>query len=165
MEAKTSNKSFCSNYLLLNPKQATFIDNLRLLFSSDLKNRKFIDSFHETQKNFWYRLLIFVSILAQYLLQLVVEEEPNKNYFSIWSVFLMMINAVQELIRSFTIVKEGSDYQEGWLLIVFRVIGLVVPGIPAHCPQDYVNSTRLGSPEAFLPQRRQTSTDDVALLL
>ncbi|EOX91432.1 Uncharacterized protein TCM_000630 [Theobroma cacao] len=95
----------------------------------------------------------------------VVEEEPNKNYFSIWSVFLMMINAVQELIRSFTIVKEGSDYQEGWLLIVFRVIGLVVPGIPAHCPQDYVNSTRLGSPEAFLPQRRQTSTDDVALLL
>ncbi|KAK6237648.1 hypothetical protein QUC31_003117 [Theobroma cacao] len=86
----------------------------------------------------------------------VVEEEPNKNYFSIWSVFPMTLNAVQELIRSFTIVKkEGPDYREGWLTIFFRIIGLVVPGVPAHLPQDYVNSTRLGSPDAFLPQRRK----------
>lgn len=80
-----------------------------------------------------------------------VKEEPNKNYFS-WPWKGMMIqkkvNAFRELVRSFTIVhKHGPEYQEGWLLRFIRVLGLLfLAGLPAHCPQDYVNVTRLGLP-------------------
>lgn len=82
----------------------------------------------------------------------VVPEQPNKNYFSPLKAIPMMINAFLELIRSFIIVyKMGPDYKEGWFLKVFRVIGLVMPGVSAHSTQDYVNATRLGSSDGFLP--------------
>ncbi|KAA8547101.1 hypothetical protein F0562_003530 [Nyssa sinensis] len=82
----------------------------------------------------------------------IVEEEPNKNYYSPLSVIPKIINAIWELIRSFTIrYIEGADYEEGNVLRVLRIVGLVVAGIPAHSPQDYVNATRLGSPDVYLP--------------
>lgn len=82
----------------------------------------------------------------------VVREEPNKNYFSLRSVIPMMMNAFDELIRSFIIpIKDGPDYIEGSFMKLVRLIGLVIPGAAAHCPQDYVNSTRLGSSKVFLP--------------
>ncbi|XP_050204359.1 triacylglycerol lipase OBL1-like [Mercurialis annua] len=82
----------------------------------------------------------------------VVPEEPSKNYFSPLRTIPMMINSFMELIRSFTIYRsKGHEYTEGWFMRVFRIIGLVMPGIPAHCPQDYVNATRLGPAHVFLP--------------
>ncbi|XP_020236643.1 uncharacterized protein LOC109816162 [Cajanus cajan] len=78
----------------------------------------------------------------------VLEEQPNKNYFSPWCVIPMMLNALLELIRSFVIVyQSGPYYKEGWFLFAFRTIGLIIPGLPAHGPQDYINSTLLGSIE------------------
>ncbi|GMI67257.1 hypothetical protein like AT5G67050 [Hibiscus trionum] len=76
----------------------------------------------------------------------IVDEEPYKNYFSTGGSIAMRINAVYEVIRSFLMCNEyGSDYREGWVLFGMRIIGLLIPGISAHCAQDYVNSTRLGS--------------------
>ncbi|XWS41905.1 hypothetical protein CRYUN_Cryun17cG0122300 [Craigia yunnanensis] len=98
----------------------------------------------------------------------IVDDVPYKNYFSIWAFFPMLKNAIFELIRSFTIAKKyGPDYKEGWVLFCVRVFGLVLPGIPAHCPQDYVNSTRLGSPDdaLFLPLHKKKNSHEVRLLV
>ncbi|KAA8531691.1 hypothetical protein F0562_006592 [Nyssa sinensis] len=82
----------------------------------------------------------------------IVAEEPNKNYFSPLSLIPKMIIAFWELIRSFTIgYTKGPDYKESFPLRVLRLIGLVVAGIPAHSTQDYVNATRLGSSDVYLP--------------
>ena len=63
----------------------------------------------------------------------------------------MMVNAFYEQIRSFTIPnKYGPDYAEGYFFRLVRLWGLVMPGAIAHCPQDYVNSTRLGPSDVFV---------------
>ncbi|XP_010263523.1 PREDICTED: uncharacterized protein LOC104601764 isoform X1 [Nelumbo nucifera] len=80
----------------------------------------------------------------------ILQEEPNKNYFSVLMVMPKILNAFWELIRSFTIrFKSGADYKEGSLLRLFRMMGLIVPGVSAHTPQDYVNATRLGSSRLY----------------
>ncbi|XP_023543970.1 uncharacterized protein LOC111803685 isoform X1 [Cucurbita pepo subsp. pepo] len=81
----------------------------------------------------------------------ILEEEPFKNYFSIVGAVLMRIHACFEIGRSFTIGwRRGKEYEERVLLRIVRLFGLLLPGVPAHCPQDYVNSTRLGSADRFL---------------
>ncbi|XP_068638486.1 triacylglycerol lipase OBL1-like [Aristolochia californica] len=76
----------------------------------------------------------------------IVTEEPNKNYFSPWSMLPRHMNAVWELLRSFIIgYRWGIDYREGWFLRFLRVFGFIFPGLLDHNPQDYVNLTRLGT--------------------
>ncbi|XP_022873284.1 uncharacterized protein LOC111392230 [Olea europaea var. sylvestris] len=83
----------------------------------------------------------------------IVAEEPDKNYFSLRWLIPKIINAIWELIRSFIIsYTRGADYEEGGLLRLLRVIGLLTAGLPAHCPQDYVNATRLGPSEVYLSE-------------
>lgn len=75
-----------------------------------------------------------------------MEEEPNKNYFSLLYVMPKYFIAQWELIRGmFMGCREGSEYKEGWAMRVFRVVGLIIPGLPPHSPYDYVNSTRIGT--------------------
>ncbi|PWA46033.1 alpha/Beta hydrolase fold protein [Artemisia annua] len=79
----------------------------------------------------------------------VVKEVPNKNYFS-KKLALVHLNAVFELVRSLALpYVYGRIYKEGILLTQVRLFGLIFPGASAHCPQDYVNLTRLASPDIF----------------
>lgn len=76
---------------------------------------------------------------------MVLGEEPNKNYSSLMWLIPKYLNAFWELFRGFIIpYVKGKEYQEGWFLKMFRMVGLVLPGLAAHGPQDYVNLTRLG---------------------
>ncbi|XVE51766.1 hypothetical protein DITRI_Ditri02bG0067200 [Diplodiscus trichospermus] len=74
-----------------------------------------------------------------------MDEEPNKNYFGLRHLIPEHLTAVWELIRSLIMgYILGPEYKEGWFSICFRVLGLAMPGIAAHCPTNYVNSVRLG---------------------
>lgn len=97
------------------------------------------------------------------LLQLV-NEQPNKNYFSIKSIGPMYLNATFEMVRSVVLpYAYGTDYKEGILLMGLRLFGLIFPGASAHCPQDYVNLTRLASPETFYALQHNYSEEIVRL--
>ncbi|GMH16059.1 hypothetical protein Nepgr_017900 [Nepenthes gracilis] len=74
-----------------------------------------------------------------------MQEQPNKNYFGLKYLIPQHLNAVWELIRALTMgCTNGKDYVEGWFSILLRAVGLVMPGLSAHSPRDYVNSIRLG---------------------
>ncbi|KAJ8453124.1 hypothetical protein Cgig2_008008 [Carnegiea gigantea] len=63
---------------------------------------------------------------------------------------LARLNAVFEVIRGFIIpYTAGRDFKEGWPLTVVRLTGILLPGVPEHGPQDYVNATRLASKDLF----------------
>ncbi|KAF9599979.1 hypothetical protein IFM89_002014 [Coptis chinensis] len=88
----------------------------------------------------------------------ILEEEPNKNYFSLIMILPKILNAVWELIRSLVIPYiKGPDYEEGWFMRTLQVAGIILPGLSAHAPVDYVNSTRLGS--TILANELQNPTD------
>lgn len=92
----------------------------------------------------------------------MLAEEPNKNYFSILAFIPMFANALWELLRSFIIYyQNGPEYCETFTCRGWRVIGLLIAGLPAHGPQDYVNLTRLGSPELFKLSSHEKSINDV----
>lgn len=75
-----------------------------------------------------------------------VDEEPNPNYFGIRFLIPEYLTAVWELVRSFLMPYiYGAEYKEGWESILFRTVGLVLPGLAEHCPVNYVNSVRLGN--------------------
>ncbi|KAG6608469.1 Lipase, partial [Cucurbita argyrosperma subsp. sororia] len=75
----------------------------------------------------------------------IVKGQPNKNYFSLLWVIPKYLSAWWELVRSFiTPLVWGFDYYESLLMSAARIIGLIIPGLAAHFPLNYVNSTRLG---------------------
>ncbi|KAH6803936.1 hypothetical protein C2S51_032183 [Perilla frutescens var. frutescens] len=76
----------------------------------------------------------------------IVKEEPLKNYFAWGSGATRRIDAMWEIVRSFFLPRMfGEDYKEGLVQLMFRMSGLVFPGLPDHGPRDYINATRLAT--------------------
>ncbi|KAL3646290.1 hypothetical protein CASFOL_011470 [Castilleja foliolosa] len=76
----------------------------------------------------------------------IVEDEPMKNYFEWGAIVSKRVDALWELVRSFLLARMfGQEYDEGLLLRMFRMTGLLCPGLPAHGIQDYINATRLAT--------------------
>ncbi|XP_061338523.1 triacylglycerol lipase OBL1-like [Gastrolobium bilobum] len=76
----------------------------------------------------------------------VLGEAPDKNYFSLLCVTPKILNAFWEFIRGFLLpLVKGKEYKSSWFMVMFRLCGLIFPGVPAHLVTDYINVTRLGS--------------------
>nr|CAB3463977.1 unnamed protein product [Digitaria exilis] len=73
-------------------------------------------------------------------------DAPNPNYFDPRYLLSMYGNAWGDLVKgAFLGMKEGKDYREGAVSLLYRATGLLVPGVASHSPRDYVNAIRLGS--------------------
>eukprot|EP00253_Pinus_taeda_P002702 PITA_02702 len=73
-----------------------------------------------------------------------VEEVPNRN-FSMLYYIPSMITAIWEVVQSLIMrYTKGKDFREGWFALLFRFMGIFLPGISAHNPLNYVNAIRLG---------------------
>eukprot|EP00253_Pinus_taeda_P019286 PITA_19286 len=84
-------------------------------------------------------------------------EEPNRN-FSLLYFIPLRINALWELVQSlFLQYRKGRDFKETKLSTLFRIAGLIIPGISSHSPVNYINAVRLGpstlKPTMWRPQR------------
>ena len=73
--ASDCNKSFADSYMLLKHEDAHFFDLLHVLFSRNVGKRKFVESHagRALEESFGHRWLIFISVLAQKLMQLVAK--------------------------------------------------------------------------------------------
>ncbi|XP_062087976.1 triacylglycerol lipase OBL1 [Humulus lupulus] len=113
---------------------------IRVVYCNDLVPRLPYDD-----RTFLYHHFGVCLYYDSFYIEQKVKEEPNKNFFRLRNAFVVYVNAIWELIRSF-IMKYvyGKEYEEGWFGMVARLIGLALPGISAHGPTDYVNSVRLG---------------------
>jgi len=128
------------------------VRHLRYVYCNDMVPRIPYDDETHLFYNHWAPCLYYNSCCYNG----EVRDEPNKNYFALLWAIPKRVNAVWELLRSFIIPHtKGPGYKESWSMRIVRVVGLVFPGVAAHCPQDYVNATRLGS----LPQDLQTPVD------
>ncbi|XP_039069719.1 triacylglycerol lipase OBL1-like isoform X2 [Hibiscus syriacus] len=96
-------------------------------------------------KTFLYKHFGTCLYYNSFYIEQTVDEEPNKNYLEISELIPEYVNAFWELIRGLAGgYIYGPEYKEGWFSILFRVLGLALPGVAAHSPTDYINSVRLG---------------------
>jgi hypothetical protein len=74
----------------------------------------------------------------------ILDEEPNKNYFSVFWVIPKILNAVWEVIRGFLLpLVLGREYkqfvhdsvQDSWI---------DNSGLPAHSPENYCQCCLIG---------------------
>ncbi|KAL4582277.1 hypothetical protein LXL04_006821 [Taraxacum kok-saghyz] len=153
-QPRVGDPEFCRNMEKLLGVKRYF----RFVYSNDLVPRIPFDNSDLLFKHFGYCYYFDSFYNGQ-----VVKEVPNKNYFSIKSFVPMYLNAVLEIVRSFVLPNNyGGDYKEGILLSGVRLFGMIVPGIPAHCPQDYstskANKVRKSKPKTVKPSLTKQPT-------
>ncbi|XP_019182472.1 PREDICTED: uncharacterized protein LOC109177545 isoform X2 [Ipomoea nil] len=117
----------------------------RFVYSHDIVPRLPIDDAAMMFKHFGTCLYYNCLFQGQ-----VVEEEPLKNYFSLRAFVTKRVDALWEIVRGFLLPRiYGPEYKEGWVLTGCRLFGLLIPGFPAHGPEEYINSIHLGEADLF----------------
>lgn len=75
----------------------------------------------------------------------VVEESPNPNYLDLWYMMPMHLSALADLVKVFFYrLMRKKDFDEGYISLLYRGFGLVLPGIAFHSPRDYHNGSKMG---------------------
>ncbi|GLJ18998.1 hypothetical protein SUGI_0339600 [Cryptomeria japonica] len=88
--------------------------------------------------------------------QKTLKEQPNRNFSALYCIPTMYLNAIWELIQGMMIgYTKGKHFREGWFGMVFRCIGIVLPGVSAHSPVNYVNAIRLGEPSSDMADTKK----------
>ena len=88
------NKEFSSDYILLRPEKLSFYELIRILFPGDIEKRAFVDcqeGADSADSSFERRWVIFISILAQKLLQFVAK--PLAWFGSTFEMWLNLFSA------------------------------------------------------------------------
>ncbi|KAJ1698281.1 hypothetical protein LUZ63_006793 [Rhynchospora breviuscula] len=79
-----------------------------------------------------------------------MKEEPDRNFFGVKYIIPLYLTAVWEIIKGLAMgYIFGSEYKETWVATFFTILGLMMPGISAHCTTNYVNCARLGKKSRF----------------
>ncbi|XP_039145466.1 triacylglycerol lipase OBL1-like [Dioscorea cayenensis subsp. rotundata] len=153
-EEELMNKSFMGVYTFGQPRVGDkqlekFMDAhvchpvpkyFRVVYCNDLVPRLPYDD-----KTFLYKHFGLCLYYNSFYIEQRVDEEPNRNYFGLRYLLPLYLNAVWELARSLVMgCIYGAEYKETWPSILLRIWGLVMPGISAHSPTNYINSIRLG---------------------
>lgn len=75
-----------------------------------------------------------------------LQEVPNPNFFGMARLFTMHLNAVWEMVQGMVLIaaQHGEGFRENRLGMVARLAGVLLPGVAAHNPCNYVNAVRLG---------------------
>lgn len=81
--------SFSSSYMLLKPEEVGLFDLFRILFSTNIEKRKFVDSSEKEEKSFGRRWIMFISVVLQKCLQFVAK--PMSKYGSALEFFLNLV--------------------------------------------------------------------------
>ncbi|KAI3991924.1 hypothetical protein MKX01_012869, partial [Papaver californicum] len=70
----------------------------------------------------------------------VMKQEPNHNYFNPLYIIPKYFSAWVDLFRGiFAGMRLGKDFKESLMSILFRMVGLLIPGLASHSPRDTVN--------------------------
>ncbi|XP_010917336.1 triacylglycerol lipase OBL1 [Elaeis guineensis] len=121
---------------LCHPEQKYF----RMVYCNDLVPRLPYDD-----KTFLYKHFGMCMYYDSFYVEQNMDEEPNRNYFGLRYLLPEHLNAVWELIRSLIMGSiYGPYYKETWCSIWLRLLGLMMPGVSAHSPTNYINSIILG---------------------
>jgi len=67
----------------------------------------------------------------------------------VWYVHAMYSKAWINLMQALIIgITQGPDYAESFASILYRIIGLIIPGVASHSQRDYINAGRLSTKES-----------------
>ncbi|KAH9300027.1 hypothetical protein KI387_011610, partial [Taxus chinensis] len=111
----------------------------RIVYSNDIVPRIPFDDDIFMYKHFgvclYYNSLYFQQNLG---------ETPNRN-FSLKFFIPIRIIALWELLQSLVLhYRKGKEFKETKVSIICRIFGILVPGVLAHSPVNYINAVRLG---------------------
>lgn len=76
--------------------------------------------------------------------KVLAGDAPNPNYVNPLYLLSKYGNALGDLVKAAFLWKTaGSEYRESLASLLYRCVGLIIPGVASHSLHDYTNAVRL----------------------